>query len=317
MSVSSFVYALIFPLFEQLASSTGRNTSSAQWSDRHRVPNQEDFPSLPGANYAPAPTPSHMNGAIRKTANSYSKPKPKTQEEDFPSLGGPSKGFSASFAARSSMSRINSAPIYKAPSWQQQQEGSSKSRKVAPAPDLNDPFDIPIGETKPRPASAALPPALGTMTQLTKKSNNSSGKVKISSEEDFPGLAPEPAKATNNSNEGGGGGGKKKNKKKKKQNGLDDDDERSSFLKGLDAQTASSSGLQSAADLIFGVPSSKENDDPMSKDDTSWSKVEQQTVKKKNPEVKTKSTNGVGSSAPIPGLKFEVMARVQSVRQIK
>ncbi len=87
-------------LARRLAPSSGYATN---WSDGRRLPKEEDFPSLPGA-----PSPVHRaanvaaGGAKRKQQQpqQQQQQKPKTREEEFPSLGGPARNI-PSFAANS------------------------------------------------------------------------------------------------------------------------------------------------------------------------------------------------------------------------
>ena len=87
---------------KRVAISSGH--SSSNWSEGHRRPTAEDFPSLPGAGAAPSPVSSYKSVQKKKTvANS----KPRNPAEDFPELGGPSNRIPGGFRP------AGSAPIYR------------------------------------------------------------------------------------------------------------------------------------------------------------------------------------------------------------
>ncbi len=81
-------------LARRLNPSSGHSTS---WASGHKVPKEEDFPSLPGGPSPVHSAPTTVNGgARRKQLQQQQARGPKTREEEFPSLGGPAKAIPAS-----------------------------------------------------------------------------------------------------------------------------------------------------------------------------------------------------------------------------
>ena len=297
--------------------SSGRNVQ--RWSDGRRLPNEEEFPSLPGS-----ARPKASNGHTRPGSAQPSRPasqqqqqqqRPQRKTEHFPSLGLPSSSVSNMGPA------AGPAPVYRnptgyTPAWTAAGGGGAKpkatggnvvgavlnSKKVAPAPMLDD-EDPPL----PKPAVPMEP----KMTRLKKQDRNEqqqqSQQLEIA--EDFPDLAAKAEKPKDAKSKG----------KKKKNKGI------GSLLSDLSpaeparAPSGVADSLAAAAALIsIDDPRDTIGNSATTSDKNEggigggWSKVPAKEKSLPPPKSATKlAANGEVSTA-IPGLAFEMSDQSKS-----
>ena len=283
----------------RLAMSSGHNV---RWSDGRRLPNEEDFPSLPGS-ARPSASNGHPRPARPAPQQQQSQTRPKKKTEDFPSLGRPaSSGSNLGPAA-------GPAPVYRnptgyTPAWTaagatggggaKPKATGGSAKKVAPAPLLDD-DDPPL----PKPAVSAEP----KMTRLKKQDRSEQQPQQPQPPqqpemaENFPDL---PAKAEKPKEAAKSKGKKKKNK------GI------GSLLSDLSppepakAPPGIADSLAAAAALIsIDDPKAANSTKSSEKNGEEWSKVPAKEKSLPPPKSKLASSNGETSSPLIPGLSFE------------
>ena len=280
---------------------------TVRWSDGRRLPNEEDFPSLPGSARSNVsnghPRPGSAQPSRPASQQQQSQPRPKKKTEDFPSLGRPSSSGSNLGPA------AGPAPVYRnptgyTPAWTAaggrgaKPKASGGTKKVAPAPILDD-EDPPL----PKPAAAMEP----KMTRLKKQDRKELQQQQQQQREELAGNFPELAPASEAAAAEKPKEAKGKSKKKKSK-GI------GSLLSEISPQepAATAAANCGVADSLAAAAALISIDDPKDKAGNTtktdkvgeWSKVP--TTKEKAKSVqppKPAAANG-DASAAIPGLAF-------------
>ncbi len=136
---------------------------NTRWSNGHRYPAEEDFPSLPGAsslNNVVSASSAPVNGARKKQPQLKGKKVARDPMEDFPSLGDPAKNLSS---------------LYQVP---QSQTAASWTKAAAPK------VSAQVGNPRPE---VTVKKKEGMMTTLKKQERQQRPPTMVD-EDDFPGL---------------------------------------------------------------------------------------------------------------------------------
>ena len=281
---------------------------TVRWSDGRRLPNEEDFPSLPGSARSNVsnghPRPGSAQPSRPASQQQQSQPRPKKKTEDFPSLGRPSSSGSNLGPA------AGPAPVYRnptgyTPAWTAAGGGGAKpkatggnaggAKKVAPAPILDD-EDPPL----PKPAVPREP----KMTRLKKQDRNEQLQQpqQLEIAENFPDLAAKAEKPKE----------AKSKSKKKKNKGIGSLISDLSPPEPAKAPPGVADSLAAAAALIsIDGPKDKIGDSIKTSDKIDggtgeWSKVPAKEKSLPPPKLATKLSANGEISGVIPGLAFEV-----------